>query len=241
MPFQAASRPFLERVQLGGPCVLCRQWSRTRLCDACLNLSVGTHPRCLRCAMPLAKPSTAECCPACLREAPPLSRCVAALDYAPPWDGLFQRFKFHQSPELASALAPLLAHAVQHALHPTPGPSVDVLLSVPLSSRGLATRGYNQSHELARRLANLLALAYEPQALLRIREPSQQARLNKSARSTNVRGSFVLEPHARPLVKDRRVAVVDDVMTTGATVHELARVLRQAGALDVQAWVLMRA
>ena len=230
MLFQAASRPLLPRLRLGGPCVLCRQWSGTRLCSACLDLSAPTRPRCLRCAMPLATASNADSCPACLREAPPLSRCVAALDYAPPWDGLFQRFKFHQGPELAAALAPLLAHAVQRSLSEAPDHTVDLLLSVPLSSRGLEARGYNQSHELARRLASALALAYEPRALLRIREPSQQARLNKSDRAANVRGSFVLEPQVRLLVKNRRVAVVDDVMTTGATVHELARVLRQASS-----------
>ncbi|MDT9001206.1 phosphoribosyltransferase family protein [Paucibacter sp. APW11] len=116
-----------------------------------------------------------------------------------------------------------------------------LLLCVPLSATRLAERGYNQAHELARRLAARRGLAYAPMALERIKDQHKQSLLDREARASNVRHAFLVNPQATGLLQGQRVAIVDDIMTTGATLNELARLLRRAGASEVQAWVLARA
>jgi len=114
------------------------------------------------------------------------------------------------------------------------------VLPVPLSDQRLAERGYNQAWELARRLAAHRALPARAQVLQRALHTRQQAELDRAERQRNVRGAFLV-PHAqRGLVNGRRLALVDDVMTTGATLREAATTLLRAGAADVQVWVLAR-
>ena len=111
---------------------------------------------------------------------------------------------------------------------------------MPLSAARLRERGYNQAWELARRVARSLDVAAEAQLLLRVRETAHQLDLPPAARSGNVRGAFAVEPRRRAEVAGRRVAIVDDVMTTGSTAAELADVLKQAGAAHVDVWVVAR-
>jgi len=221
---------------LGGQCLLCRQWAPARLCAPCLEQQArraGQWPACGRCALPLAG-LPGPCCAACLREAPALDRCIAALDYHHPWDRLLLDFKFNDRPQLARPLAALMLEALQTLPRP------DLLCCVALSGAGLSRRGYNQSHELARRVAGPLGLAYEPRLLVRLPGPPQ-SRLDAQARRRNARGAFVLAPGAAQRVRGARIAVLDDVMTTGATLNEIAGVLKRAGAREVWGWVLMRA
>lgn len=220
----------------GGPCQLCRQWSAAPLCTPCLQGHAAPRARCRRCAQGLPTALDADSlCASCMRQAPPMHRCIAALDYAWPWDGLLQAFKFGQRPELARLFAPLMREALRHA------PQPELLLSVPLSLPRLRERGYNQSHELARRLAAARGLPYAPTLLARVRDPAPQSSLDRARREGNVRGAFLVEPAQAARLAGRRVALVDDVMTTGATLSELTRLLQRAGAIEVQAWVLMRA
>lgn len=221
---------------LGGQCLLCRQWSRGRLCTDCLA-QAASRPAggaaCTRCALPLAVTGSSPCC-ACLRQPPPLDRCQAALDYAHPWDRLLLDFKFNAQPQLATPLAALMLDGLQ------PGPRPDLLCCVPLSGQRLRERGYNQSHELARRLARPLQLPYECRLLVRL-PGAPQSRLDAEARRRHVRGAFVLAAGMAARIRGARVAVVDDVMTTGATLHEVAATLKRAGAAEVWGWALMRA
>lgn len=221
---------------LGGQCLLCHQWSRGRLCADCLaqatsRLACGTV--CARCALPLTGAGS-SCCAACLRQPPPLDLCRAALDYGHPWDRLLLDFKFNAQPQLATPLAALMLDALQPGLRP------DLLCCVPLSGQRLRERGYNQSHELARRLARPLQLPYECRLLVRL-PGAPQSRLDAEARRRHVRGAFVLTTGMAARVRGARVAVVDDVMTTGATLHEIAATLKRAGAAEVWGWALMRA
>ena len=172
-------------------------------------------------------------CGRCLQHPPPLDRTVAAWDYAFPWDGLLQRFKFQARTELAAALSAQLLSAFDE-------PDADLVLAVPLSSQRLRERGYNQSLVLARRVASRLQLPCPAELLLRVRETGQQAHLKLAERAANVRGAFAVEPLRRHELQGKRVAVVDDVMTSGATLFEIGRVLQAAGAASVQAWVLAR-
>ena len=164
---------------------------------------------------------------------PPLDRTLAAVDYAFPWDGLLQRFKFQQAIELRGLLAERLLPVIDEDVP-------DLLLAVPISAQRLRERGYNQSLLLARSIAQPWRLPCPDDLLLRVRDGEHQARLPLTERAANVRGVFAVEPRRLAELQGRHVALVDDVMTSGTTLHEIARVLRAAGATRVQAWVIAR-
>lgn len=215
---------------LPGQCSLCRSWGRGALCPSCRALA-GRRPRCQRCA--IAVPPGQTLCGACVREPPPFAGAVAALDYAAPWDGLIRHFKFHGQPELATPLSRLLSDALDES---PGGAPPDLVLPAPLSDARLRERGFNQSWEIARRLG----VRTDPALLLRIRDTPHQADLPLDRRAANVRGAFAVEPLRRGEIEGRRIALVDDVLTTGATAAEMARTLLDAGAAHVRLWVLAR-
>lgn len=155
---------------------------------------------------------------------------MTALDYVEPWDGLIRRFKFRARPELAGVLAGLLRDALRDE------PAPDLVVPAPLSDARLRERGFNQSWEIARRLGR----PAEARLLLRIRDTPHQVDLPLDRRAANVRGAFALEPLRRGEIEGRRVALVDDVLTTGATAAEMSRTLLAAGAQAVHLWVLAR-
>jgi ComF family protein len=210
----AAPKPALiEKVLLrcAGQCAVCRAWSHQPVCESCLSLYARPQP-------------------------PPLDRAVAALDYRFPWDGLLQQFKYHQALELRACLLERLNASLNAAEVVEP----DWLLPVPLSPERMRERGYNQSHELAKALARRRGLRCDPGLLLRVRHNERQAALKLDARAANVRGVFAVEPLRAARLRGTSVALLDDVMTSGATLYELARVLLQAGVMSVQAWVIAR-
>ena len=214
-------------------CELCRGWGPDSLCAACVDRLAAPQPRCPHCALP----STAgRVCGDCLRDPPPFDHAVAALDYDFPWDRLILRLKFRAEPELARCLAELLATAVLHSQQTRP----DWLLPVPLSAQRLRQRGYNQAWELARCLGARCGIAALPQGLVRGRDTKHQLGLSRSAREANLRHGLWVDPGCAHRVQGRQVALVDDVMTTGATARAAAQALRQAGAAGVQVWVLAR-
>lgn len=165
---------------------------------------------------------------------------MCAVDYAFPWDRLIQAFKFQQRVDLAPLLAGLLADAVRSAGAPRP----DVLLPVPLARQRRAERGYDQGWLLARRLPGLLGGAARLPArhdlLQRVLETPPQAGLDRAERQHNLRAAFWVPPAAQPAVQGRHLALLDDVMTTGATLREAAATLCRAGAASVRVWVLAR-
>ncbi len=213
-----------------GQCECCRRWTRGRLCGACAPAQ--DTPRCGGCGLRL--PGAGLRCGACLAHPLPLRRCRCAVDYAPPWDALIVRFKYHGGVDLAAVLAQRLAQAVPA----DEAAAVDLVLPMPLAPRRLAERGYNQAWELARRVARLHGRPASATALQRWLEATPQAGLDRAARRRNLQGGFAVpQPEA---VAGRHLALVDDVLTTGATVAEAAQALLGAGAASVQAWVLAR-
>lgn len=158
------------------------------------------------------------------------------MDYAHPWDQLIARFKFHASLDLAAAFARCIEKAWRTSGRPAPG----LLLPVPLSEQRLRERGYNQAWELARRVARRIGCPSDARLLLRIKDSPHQLALPIERRSANVRGTFAVEPTRLADLRGRRVTVLDDVMTTGATAGEITQVLQQAGAAEVHWWVLAR-
>ena len=186
----------------------------------------------MRCALPV--PEGVLRCGHCLKDAPPLHRCLCAVDYAWPWRHLVARFKFHDEPGWDKALAWLMRGAAwaEDTLH-----EADRVLPIPLSRERLAERGYNQSWLLARRLAPSKA---EPQLLLRTRDTPPQRTLPRAERLANLQGALAIDPLRAHEVIGQRLVLVDDVMTSGASLHAAARVLLQAGAAQVSALVLAR-
>ncbi len=216
-------------------CAVCRSWGDQPICATCIARFAAPLTRCVRCAAEV--PPGVITCGACLLNPPAFDAAVAAVDYAHPWSTLITDFKFHAALDLTEALTALLAQACRHSAEAT---TVDLLLPVPLSASRLKERGFNQSWEIARALSKGLSLAADPRLLLRVKDTQHQTALAPDRREANVRGAFAVEPLRRAELAGRRVAVVDDVMTTGATLAEIARVLKQAGALHVEAWVLAR-
>lgn len=215
-------------------CLACRGWSDAALCADCRLHFLPSRQRCLSCALPM--PQAHERCGHCLLHPLPLDRTIAALDYAWPWNSLIGRMKFRQQPRLAHVLAHELASVVRRA---DPGSSC-LVLPIPLTAKRLRERGYNQAWELARRVAPELGLRADAKLLLRLHDTPRQVGLDRSARTANLQGVFAVEPSRRRELTGAEVALVDDVMTTGATLAEAARTLRQAGAARVVAWVVAR-
>ncbi len=213
-------------------CAICQAWPAQPVCDACVARFAPPVPRCTRCALPV--PAGVACCGACVREPPVLAQCIAAVAYTWPWRGLLARFKFQAQPGWDRPLALLLrsSSGAEDLLH-----EADAVLPMPLSRERLAERGYNPSWQLARLLAPQRA---DTGLLLRIRHSAPQSTLPRSERLRNLQGAFALEPLRAAQVRGRHLLLVDDVMTSGATLHSAAQALRQAGAARVSALVFAR-
>ena len=223
------------RARAGGRCAVCRGWCEGDLCACCDARFAFTLPRCGGCALALPGTSDDALCTRCRLAPPPWSRAVAGVDYGYPWDRLLTELKFHQRLDAVGALLrPLLARLqAQH------GSGVRVV-AVPLSRERLRERGYNQSWELARRLARALALEARADALFRVRDTGPQLGLHRRQRQSNLQGAFVVTPRHAAWVRGARIALVDDVLTTGATAQAATRTLRAAGAREVQVWAVAR-
>lgn len=200
------------------------------LCPACFADLPWNDCACAQCALPL--PAPAAHCGACLSSPPAYSACQAPLRYAAPLDRLLPRFKFHAG----LAEGRLLGALVRQRVRPEPG--IDVLVPLPLYAARLGRRGYNQALELARPLARAWHLPLRPAALRRVRDTAPQSELDAAARRRNVRGAFAADADA---VRGRRVLLLDDVITTGATVGEAASALLAAGAIEVRVLAAARA
>ncbi len=224
------------RPRLASRCEVCRQWSRGQaLCADCVARYAAPVPRCRRCG--LRTGLVVEACGECLREPPPFARTVCVADYGHPWDGLIAAFKFSGRAELAAPLAERLVQAVREAGAPLPA----LLLPVPLSPARLRERGYNQAWEIARRAAKSLGLACDATLLQRpALDGAHQTELGRAARLRNLASAFMLDPRRRGRVEGLYVALVDDVMTTGATATQAAATLLRGGAASVELWVLAR-
>lgn len=213
-------------------CAVCGAWPARALCNGCVARFAQPRHRCRRCALPVAE--GIPTCGACLREPPPLEACFAAVPYDFPWSGLVGRFKFGGEPGWAATLATRMA-AIPGV--PEEIAEAQVLLPMPLAPQRLAARGYNQALLLARALAPAKA---EPRLLLRLRETGSQTALDRAARQRNVRDAFGIEPLRAHELRGAHVLLVDDVMTSGASLHAAALAVRQAGARRVAAVVLAR-
>lgn len=208
-------------------CFFCGQASTAALCNPCgAALPKLPEARCPSCALPSP---LGALCGRCMSEAPHYDATHAALAYAYPLDAAIQAFKYEGRLGLSRSFAALM-HAAA-AREP-----VDLLIATPLAPERLAERGYNQAHELARLIARQRRVKIDARAVTRIKAAPPQAELPWKERAKNIRGAYAAARRFDGL----HVAVVDDVMTTGSTLNELAKVLKKAGAVKVTNWVLAR-
>jgi ComF family protein len=196
-------------------------------CHASLPRIVGACPRCA-----LPAPGGAVC-GACLARPPPFAAAFAAFAYAFPLDRLMQAFKYGGRLSHAEFFAAALGGRVAQRAPGTPWP--DALVALPLAGARQRERGFDQATEIARRVARLTGVAMVT-GLRRTRDTRTQAALPWKERARNVRGAFAADAS----VAGRRIAIVDDVMTTGATLDAAAGAVLRAGAVSVEAWAVAR-
>jgi ComF family protein len=223
---------------LPSPCALCGTEGESAICHPCYQqFTRSTSARCLRCAIELEHGHGAQHCGACLKSPPQFERTIVATTYAAPNDQLLIALKFlHQL-----ALAPLLASALRDAaLREIDLPMPELICPVPLSLQRLSERGFNQSLEIAKPFAAQLGVKLMPRLLLRTRHTLAQSSLHPDQRHKNIRRAFAVDSSAMDVVKDRHIGVVDDVMTTGTTLDEIADTLKRFGAKRVTNFVVAR-
>jgi ComF family protein len=217
-------------------CVLCGQrGTASNLCSPCHHDLPRVGRCCRRCALPFA---TAEPeCGRCLRRPPPWDCAVAALTYAFPVDRIVCRFKFNRD----FACGRLLGYELLTAVCSSEAPLPELIVPVPLHRTRHFARTFNQADVLARTLGGALQIPVRSRLLTRTRRTRAQAGLDAGHRKRNIRGAIRCDHAADQIPADARVALVDDVLTTGATLRECAKALRRAGAAHLSIWVAARA
>ena len=218
-------------------CLLCDEPAEAEMpiCVACETDLPWLGDHCVTCALPLA--AAGLTCGECQLEPPAFEEVVVPWLYGFPVDSLITRFKHNAKWPFGHLLADVLGQYLQHRFDEGL-PRPDVLLPVPLANKRLRQRGFNQAAMLARWLSESLDLPCEETVLRRVKDTDAQQSLGAKSRKRNLRNAFDLMPDAQ--VKNRHFALVDDVLTTGATAQALARLLMNAGAARVDVYCLAR-
>jgi ComF family protein len=216
-------------------CVLCRSRAEpgVDICSPCAADLPANPTSCPRCALPLQGSQGVVLCGRCQTRAPLFDGSFVPYLYAYPLDHLIQRLKFGNHVPCGRVCGTLFAQAwMARNLEPP-----NLIVPVPLGTRRYRSRGYNQAHEIARSISRVIRVPVHTNLLQRVRETPEQVGLKRKERRRNVRGAFQLAGK----LDGKRVAIVDDVVTTGSTVNEIARVLRRAGAAHIEVWAIARA
>jgi predicted amidophosphoribosyltransferase len=251
------------RLQWPTLCRVCHQWQGQIMCAHCVLGAQLDAARCHRCAIRVSE--DVSLCQQCEDMPPQFDHAIAAMDYTLPWQGLISALKFRQDTALAKTLSSLMAQGVrrrwgarvkaesspasrppsrikpststQRSLRPG---APTVVMPVPLSVQRLRERGFNQAGLLADHLGRELALPVLHDGLLRRRHTQRLMTLDADARQQHIHGAFEVNDLHLKHVRGRHVAVVDDVLTSGATLNEISKTLWLAGAHEVSVWVVAR-
>jgi len=222
-------------------CLLCGQTledaSDDRPCPYCLSkIKLLSHPRCPRCGLGFVTPAEDDhLCSGCLTEERYFTAARAIGSYEGLMVEVISRFKYQGASRLAKPLSRLLSEYKDPQL---PFSEFDLILPVPLHPQRLRRRGFNQSLLLARRVSRQHSIPLDFKTLQRIRHTQPQTELSGSERQKNIRGAFKVQDPS--LVEGKRLLLIDDVFTTGATVQECSKVLLKAGAKRVDVLTLAR-
>lgn len=231
----------LNQFLLPEHCLLCQQsaaiQAATCIChNCCLDLPwLDTQQCCQRCALPLVKrPGSSPLCGQCQQKPPAFDACHCLFHYQSPVDTLISRFKFNQQLSYSRLFGQLLAQQITDRYQRIALP--DAIIPVPLHNKRLRERGFNQAQELARICAKALDIPLNTRHCRRDKHTAHQPGLSRLERRRNLRSAF----SSKPFSPNSRIAIVDDVMTTGTTFNELALCLKKAGCQEVHLWCIAR-
>jgi ComF family protein len=226
--------PFLQGLfrHLPSQCAVCHRWPSQPVCEDCVQCFAQPAERCKRCALPEFN-YTKQCC-SCSDMEWAFDNALAAVDYAYPWSTLIQAFKFKEQTGWARSMATLLRCTpwVEPALD-----AADWLIPMPLSHTRLKERGFNQTAVLAQALC---PEKMHTGLLQRIRHSDALSGMDRQQRARNIHNAYALTPSASATLRGKKVVLLDDVMTTGASLHAAAHVLRQADVSHITALVFAR-
>ena len=226
---------FLQKYRPLGRCLACNAGLKESpyLCSACRSQLKRVERPCSRCGenLPPATPES-QLCGRCQQHPPAFDFCHAPLVYEDSIRRLHHNFKFHRDLTAGKALGILLAAELAHRARPLP----ELLLPVPLHPRRMRQRGFDQAHELARDLSRNLHIPYLPKLLHRCQNTAPQSGLRRTERQRNLQQAFRL----RGAVPAQHIALIDDVMTTGATFEAVAKLCKAAGVETVEVWAVSR-
>jgi ComF family protein len=215
-------------------CLLCGAAAdfETCFCQTCYDSLPFNRHACPYCALPLPPTLPRDTrCGACINKQLPFDSCITALRYEPPFNRLISRLKFHQQLHLAEPLAKLLIERLDDQPE-----RPELILPIPLHQRRLRERGFNQAHELGRVVARHYRIPLDSRLVKRTRETKAQSDLGEKERRRNLRNAF----RVYGSLNGARVAILDDVITTGSTITEMSKTLRRSGAAVITVWALAR-
>jgi ComF family protein len=198
------------------------------ICPACLEDMPWHHPStCPQCALPAYDD---QLCGNCLQSPPAFDRTRALFRYDYPLDAMLQSYKYQQALHIAKTFSRMMHDRFSNSNH------YNRIIPMPLHPKRLAERGFNQSLEIAKLLTKSLHIPLDTTSCSRIKYTPPQASLPLKTRIKNMRGAF----HCEQDLSGQRIILLDDVMTTGASLHELATTVKSAGASHVECWVVAR-
>ncbi len=221
-----------QMLRLPSLCVLCNHYHQSHglVCTECTALLKPLGPACQYCALPLPA-GNFMVCGQCCKKRPYFDQAITAYRFEEPLRTLVHDFKYRDGLYLRNFLATSMLQAMPTDIHKT-----QCLLPVPMHPKRLRQRGFNQAVELAKHLARTLNLPCDLSYCHKILNTAPQAELNGKQRQQNLRGAFNVSPHPY-----KHITLIDDLLTTGSTANELARLLKNKGALRVDVWCCARA
>ncbi len=227
---------WLKQLKLFQPtCPLCQEPSPSLICDTCYRLLPDIQHACFQCGLPLTMVDTSNNtlrCGQCVQSPPAFDLCISPYHYALPISRFITQLKFHHKLYYAPVLAELLINKLEQHAEGLP----ECIIPVPLHKNRLRQRGFNQALEIARPIAKRYGIKLDTKCCSRVISTAPQMSQDKKTRQKNIHNAFEVAAG----FQYKHVAILDDVMTTGHTVNELARVLRQHGAKRIQIWSTAR-
>ena len=215
-------------------CLMCAApTSELSFCGHCINsLNPAPNPSCPQCGLS----TQGEHCGQCLKSTPAYDTTEALFSYTFPTSAILQHYKYNNALFLSQTFGALFSEQLAPN---NQYKEIDLIIAMPLHADRIKERGFNQSLEIAKTMAKQLSIPLDKTSCMRIKNTAPQASLPLKARLKNMRGAFQI--NMRNNIKGKRIAIVDDVMTTGASLNELAKTLKKAGATHVECWVVARA
>lgn len=226
-------------------CALCLTSSQIanktaiELCEACQNNLKTVSTACFQCGIPLQQTQPEQLCGECLKKPPAYDQVISIYHYQQPLIWLIQQMKFHKKTRIAHLLAQLMSRYIEQSIADELISVPDAIIPVPLHHKRQHQRHFNQAEELSTVISKSLQKPIDMQYIERYLSSQQQSGLDAKQRKKNVKGIFKITNRKRK--QYQHVVIIDDVMSTGSTVNEVAKVLKKSGIKKVDVWVLARA